>query len=213
MPTPNAYQSTDGTFYITMPYEGVMQVGTKVAYAHMTEENARVLWESLGKLFQPPADSPSAEPKRCQAFVPTLYPGTPMVQCAKPIHHDEVEHEGPGPQGPVKWYPVRRPGVTNDTATLLLRRLLSCGTITEEDGQAVFRFQALGVFLSDDEMNLILDLDLLPSPTKPMSEPVYGTILPGWNIILRQNGGGETLHFDNLEQLAAYVKSLPTMEA
>jgi hypothetical protein len=54
-------------------------------------------------------------PDRCQAFVPTLYPGTPMVQCAKPIHHDEVEHEGPGPHGPITWYPVKIATMTKTT--------------------------------------------------------------------------------------------------
>jgi hypothetical protein len=52
--------------------------------------------------------------------------------------------------------PVSQP---NDTAILLLRRLLRCGTIREEAGEAVFRFQVPGTYLSDDEMNLIRDLN------------------------------------------------------
>lgn len=63
---------------------------------------------------------------------------------------------------------------SNDTATLLLRRLLSCGAITEEVGQAVFRFQAPGALLSDDEMNLILDLDVLPPPSVEAEIIMYG---------------------------------------
>jgi hypothetical protein len=36
--------------------------------------------------------------------------------------------------------------------------------------------------------------------------PVYGTTVPGWNILLREQNGGKTLHFENLEQLTEYVK-------
>jgi hypothetical protein len=36
-----------------------------------------------------------------------------------------------------------------------------------------------------------------------------GTTVPGWNILLREQNGGKTLHFENLEQLTEYVQSLP----
>lgn len=78
------------------------------------------VWEWVVESLATP---PISEPSRCQAFVSTHYPGSPIVQCEKPIHHDEIEHEGPGPQGPVKWHPAE-PTPTREQIMSLLTMVI-----------------------------------------------------------------------------------------
>lgn len=185
MPTPNASQRTDGHVYVTVPYLGVMQTGTNVAYTTMTKDDARVLWESLGMLFQAPAKSPVVE---------------------RELVRIQRDHLG-------TWHVFiagRREDIELASTIGSMRAKLVVHNILRDRG-----------WVAHDEWVEINDGgDALGGPTygrwytkpvqKPVAEPVYGTIVPGWNIIMRKNDGSETLHFNNLEQLTNYVHSLPS---